>query len=486
MIIDSIQKGFGPASDSTFAVAGWVHFWLERLFGERASHSAIGPFSWLDLAIVLGVVLLALILNALAAWYMRRKARAAASANGAKPLRQLMIAALGRPLYALIWIGGIYVATISLLTRLPAEHILQTAQEAVDTSFDLGVFAILFWCAYRFTHVLDEALAIWASKTPSMVDDLIAALLGKSLRVVLAVLGVITGLQMLSLPSRYADLLTKGTSALFIVAVAAVLFQAVGASERAVFSRYDIAAADNLRARKIYTQVQVIGKMMHIVIGVFAVSSVLMLFDSVRHIGTSLLASAGVVGIVAGIAAQKTLANLLAGIQIALTQPMRQDDVVIVEGEWGRIEEITLSYVVVHIWDDRRLVVPLSYFIEKPFQNWTRTSAGLLGSVFVWVDYSFPVEEGRKFLKQAIETNPLWDKRFWNLAVTDATDRTMQLRVLATAEDSSKSWDLRCDIREKFIAYIQKSYPESLPLLRINAPNPHDGKDGLASDRIPP
>ncbi|HEY5084265.1 MAG TPA: hypothetical protein VII48_07090, partial [Rhizomicrobium sp.] len=133
-----------------------------------------------------------------------------------------------------------------------------------------------------------------------------------------------------------------------------------------------------------------------------------------------------------------------------------------------------------------RLVVPLSYFIEKPFQNWTRTSAGLLGSVFVWVDYSFPVEEGRKFLKQAIETNPLWDKRFWNLAVTDATDRTMQLRVLATAEDSSKSWDLRCDIREKFIAYIQKSHPESLPLLRIDAPNLYERKDGLASDRDPP
>jgi small-conductance mechanosensitive channel len=139
-----------------------------------------------------------------------------------------------------------------------------------------------------------------------------------------------------------------------------------------------------------------------------------------------------------------------------------------VDGEWGRIEEITLSYVVVHIWDDRRLVVPLSYFIEKPFQNWTRTSAGLLGSVFVWVDYSFPVDEGRKFLEAFIEAHPLWDKRFWNLAVTDATDKTMQLRVLATSADSSQSFDLRCAIREGFIGFIQTTYPQSLPVIRIH------------------
>jgi small-conductance mechanosensitive channel len=140
--------------------------------------------------------------------------------------------------------------------------------------------------------------------------------------------------------------------------------------------------------------------------------------------------------------------------------------VVIVEGEWGRIEEITLSYVVVHIWDDRRLVLPLTYFVEKPFQNWTRNSAQLLGSVFLWVDYSFPLGEGRKALGQIIESSPLWDRRFWNLQVTDTSEKTMQLRVLATSEDSSKSWDLRCEIREKFIAYIQEHHPRSLPTVR--------------------
>jgi len=231
-------------------------------------------------------------------------------------------------------------------------------------------------------------------------------------------------------------------------------------------TRFDIGAADNLQARKVYTQVHIISRVAEVGISLLAVASILMTFSEVRRFGASLLASAGVVGIIIGVAAQKTIANLLAGFHIALAQPMRLDDVVIVDGEWGRIEEITLTYVVVHIWDDRRLIVPLSYFIEKPFQNWTRTSASLLGSVYVWVDYSFPVEEGRRALREIIEASELWDKRFWNLQVTDASERTMQLRVLATAADSSSAWTLRCQIREKFIAYIQDHHPQSLPLVR--------------------
>jgi small-conductance mechanosensitive channel len=224
--------------------------------------------------------------------------------------------------------------------------------------------------------------------------------------------------------------------------------------------------ADNLRARKIHTQLQVISKTLYIFIGIFTVASILMLFDEVRHLGTSILASAGVIGVIVGFAAQKTIANLFAGFQIALAQPIRMDDVVIVEGEWGRIEEITLTYVVVHIWDDRRLIVPLSDFIEKPFQNWTRVSAHLLGSVLLWVDYSLPLEETRQAVRQIIEASPLWDRRFWNLQVSDASERTMQLRVLCTAADSSKAWDLRCEVREKLIGFIQKHHPESLPRFR--------------------
>jgi len=253
-----------------------------------------------------------------------------------------------------------------------------------------------------------------------------------------------------------------------MVAVALILFQAVNIGEKAVLTKYDINVPDNLQARKIYTQIHVISKTLYVIIGLFTVASILMLFEEVRRFGASILASAGVVGIILGFAAQKTIANLFAGFQLAMTQPIRLDDVVIVEGEWGNIEEITLTYVVVQIWDERRLVVPLSYFIEKPFQNWTRATAQLLGSVFVWVDYSLPLDEARRALKGIIENHPLWDKRFWNLQVTDATEKTMQIRVLATAADSSKAWDLRCDIREKFITFIQKNYPRSLPLVRMD------------------
>jgi small-conductance mechanosensitive channel len=313
---------------------------------------------------------------------------------------------------------------------------------------------------------LESRLAALTAKTSSKLDDLFVPLVGRSLRVILPVVEIIFALPILGLPPEYAGVLAKGSSILLIVAVPVILFQAVNLGEKAVLTEYDITASDNLQARKIYTQVHVISKVLYAIIALFTVASVLMLFHEVRQFGTSILASAGVVGIVLGFAAQKTISNLFAGFQIAMTQPIRLDDVVIVEGEWGRVEEITLTYVIIHIWDDRRLVVPLGYFIEKPFQNWTRATAQLLGSVFVWVDYTLPLDEIRKALKEIIEPNPLWDKRFWNLQVTDATEKTMQIRVLATSADSSKDWDLRCDIREKLIAYIQKHHPQSLPQFR--------------------
>jgi small-conductance mechanosensitive channel len=228
-------------------------------------------------------------------------------------------------------------------------------------------------------------------------------------------------------------------------------------------------------ARGVYTQVTVLKKIAIGVIAVFAIASMLMVFQSVRQLGTAMIASAGVAGIVIGFAAQKSLGTLLAGFQIAMTQPIRIDDVVIVEGEWGRIEEITLTYVVVAIWDQRRLVVPITYFIEKPFQNWTRTSADILGSVFLQVDYAVPVDAVRQELTRLLEASPNWDRKVNVLQVTDARERTLELRALASSSDASKSWDLRCEVREKLVAFVQKNYPGSLPQVRATlyrAPRP--------------
>jgi small-conductance mechanosensitive channel len=444
------------------SMAVW-HDWMSALFGSRVNAHVLGTITWADLALSCAVVVLILIANTIAATVIRRKRKSAAPAA---KLRHHTLGALGGPLYLLIWICGGYFALAPLLASVPALRGTGRLLDFLHALLNLGIFAVAFWFCYRFTRVIEARLSAWAARSSSHVDDLLVPLLGRGLRVILPVLAVIFALPILGLPPAYAGVVVKGSSVLLIVAITIVLFQAVETAEQALLLRFDITASDNLRARKLYTQVHVLGRVVYVAIGLFAVACILMLFQQVRHVGTSLLASAGIVGIIAGVAGQKTLANLIAGFQIALAQPIRQDDVVIVEGEWGRIEEITLSYVVVHIWDDRRLVLPLTYFVEKPFQNWTRNSAQLLGSVFVWVDYSFPLEEGRKALKQIIEASPLWDRRFWNLQVSDATERTMQLRVLATSKDSSKSWDLRCEIREKFIAYIQEHHPRSLPIVR--------------------
>jgi hypothetical protein len=197
-----------------------------------------------------------------------------------------------------------------------------------------------------------------------------------------------------------------------------------------------------------------------------ALAVMLMTFPSIRHLGESLFASAGLAALLAGLAARSTFSNLLAGVQIAFTQPMRLDDVVIVEGEWGWIEEITTTYVVVRIWDLRRLIVPLSYFIEKPFQNWTRKTADLLGTVFLYTDYTIPVEEVRQEFHRVLESSNLWDGKVWGLQVTNTSEHTMELRALMSAPDASRAFNLRCHVREKMIGFLQEKYPESLPKTR--------------------
>ena len=284
--------------------------------------------------------------------------------------------------------------------------------------------------------------------------------------VVIAGLGFI--LPLAGLPPAWVATLQKTAGVLWFLALGWLLIALVYCFEDFMVLRFDVSVADNLRARRARTQVQILRRMVIALLVLLDAGLALSVFrdSAIWHYGAGLLASAGLASLVLVAAARSSASNFLAGLQIALTEPIRLDDVVIVEGEWGRVEEITLTYVVIRIWDDRRLVVPLSYFIEKPFQNWTRASADLLGSVFVWVDYSLPLDETRKALKEIIESNPLWDKRFWNLQVTDATEKTMQIRVLATSADSSRSWDLRCDIREKLIAFVQKNHPQSLPRRR--------------------
>lgn len=428
----------------------------------------IGRVTVADLCAAAIPILAAIALNvALAILFFRQARKAPHPAHW----RMHLAGGLGGPAYIFIWIAAIYLSLQPLLVKCWSGNLLKDIQDVTDKIFTVTLLFVLLWFCLRLTRIIERQLDLWAAKIPGRAAKLVVPLFGRSLRALIPVVIAICAWPLLGLSQRFPVAFSYVTGILIIGIIAWILAQAVDLGEKTLLAQYDITIADNLRARKIYTQARLISRTIHVAIAVCALASILMLFPQVRHVGATMLASAGIAGIVAGIAAQKTLANLIAGFQIALAQPLRHDDVVIVESEWGRIEEITLTYVVVRIWDERRMVLPLTYFIEKPFQNWTRNTSTLLGSVFVWVDYTFPVEEGRIALKNIIENQPLWDKRFWNLQVSDCDEKTMQLRVLATAADSSKAWDLRCAIREQFIAFIQKNHPGCLPRLRAEVDN---------------
>jgi small-conductance mechanosensitive channel len=282
---------------------------------------------------------------------------------------------------------------------------------------------------------------------------------------------------LLHLKPAVAPTVRQAVTLLLILGFGWLLISLISVLDEYLRERLVSGIRDDARARRILTRVGILDRVLTVLIVILTAAGMLVTFPEGRAIGTSILASAGIAGLVLGIAARPAVENLIAGLQVALTEPIHIDDVVIVEGEWGRIEEITSAYVVVRIWDLRRLVVPLGYFLQKPFQNWTRSGADLIAQVTLEVDYSTPVEEVRRRVGEIVASSELWDKGFWNLQVTEAGERTMRLRILATAADSGRAWDLRCEIRERVITYLQKQHPEALPRVRATlegglGPNP--------------
>lgn len=243
--------------------------------------------------------------------------------------------------------------------------------------------------------------------------------------------------------------------------------------------RFKLDSPDNQLARQHVTQTRILERVARVVIVIVGVSAALMVFPGVRQYGVSLLASAGAAGIIVGLALQPVLKNLFAGIQLAITQPIRLEDAVIVEGEWGRVEEITATYVVVRIWDLRRMILPLSYFIEKPFQNWTRDGAALIGSVMIYLDYAVPVDALRSRAQEIARSSPLWDGKVFALQVTDFRERVMEVRIIVGARNSGDAFDLRCLLREQVVGWLLENYPESLPRTRAELQGgSFDGGDG--------
>ncbi|UCG73636.1 MAG: mechanosensitive ion channel [Chromatiales bacterium] len=262
------------------------------------------------------------------------------------------------------------------------------------------------------------------------------------------------------------EAIRHGVTIAVIISVGWLTVAVTQVARRVVERRYQMEVEDNRKARAVNTKFRVLTRVLILLVIIVTAGAVLTTFPAIRAIGAGLLASAGVAGLVIGLAARPFVETALASIQIALTEPINLDDVLIVEGEWGRVEEICATYVVVRIWDDRRLVVPLTYFINQPFQNWTRHTAAITGVVAVTVDYRTPVDEVREALRPVIESHPNWNGRFWNVQISDADARGMTLRVLCTAADASRAWDLRCDVREWLIAWLNANHPDCLPRMR--------------------
>ncbi|HEY0263455.1 MAG TPA: mechanosensitive ion channel domain-containing protein [Granulicella sp.] len=282
------------------------------------------------------------------------------------------------------------------------------------------------------------------------------------------------------LPASVDDLLHQIALMAMVVAIGWFAIGCVYVLQNVFLRRYDLTATNNLSARRAHTQFQLFRRMVIGFIVVIDAGALLWSFHDPRiwHYGTGLLASAGVASLILATAAKSTASNILAGIQIAFTEPIRLDDVVVVQNEWGRVEEINSAYVVIRIWDLRRLIVPLSYFIENSFYNWSRHDTDIMGTSFLYVDYSIPVEELRQELKRVVAASPLWDGKVCGLQVTNLTERTMELRCLMSSGDSSRNFDLRCLVREKMTAYIQQHYPDAFPTTRFSA-HPEDGKEEM-------
>ncbi|GIH80168.1 mechanosensitive ion channel family protein [Planobispora longispora] len=273
--------------------------------------------------------------------------------------------------------------------------------------------------------------------------------------------------------AQSADTAIQRASTLaMIAAVAWLVIQSAYAVTDVVLERlHAVEGERNRRARRIRTQIALVRRVATAVIVVVALGAMLFSFPQVRALGAGLLASAGIAGVVAGIAAQSTLGNMVAGLQLAFSDAIRLDDVVVVQDEWGRIEELTLTYVVLRLWDERRLVLPVSYFTSNAFENWTRHGSRVIGTVLLRVDWSVPVEELRTELYRALREHPLWDQKDWTLQVTDVLPNGLvELRALMSAADSASAWDLRCDMREHMVTFVREKYPESLPRFRVDTP----------------
>lgn len=451
--------------------------WLDQVAKDSGSallqRKVFERVTWMRLLASLGVIALLSVFVWWFVWIVHRRAGEIQSGQR-QSWMALTASALRKPLaFFLLMCGGGF-ALMPLATGIIGRPTRIFWVGALTAILYAGWIIAVLWLAFRAVLAIEKQMRQWVDRTGSLLGKVIIPIAGHTFRMAVPLLAVILLLPLLRLSEEWTWVTQKGFGILLIVAFSVLIIRGVNAVQIALLSRHRLDVPDNVSARKILTQVSVIRKIIVTAVVIVATGSILMMFDPVRQFGTSILASAGIAGIVIGFAAQRTLGNVLAGIQIALTQPLLIDDIVVVEGEFGQIEEITLTYVTVRTWDLRRLIVPITQFVEKPFQNWSRVSTELLGTVILYLDYQAPMGELRKELKRLVENNPKWDKRVCALQVTDAKQSTIEVRALVSGSDPGKLGDLRAEVREGLINFLVRNYPESLPRSRnVNVDDEH-------------
>src|SRR6266550_3121972 len=448
--------------------------WLDQIAKDSGNAFLQRPVfdrvTWIRLLASVGALALLSIFAGWFVWFVRRHAGEIQSHRYQSALA-LTASAIRKPVALFLWMCGGAFALMPIATGIIGRPTGLFWVGALTAIFEAGWVIALPWLVFRAIRAVEKRMRQWADRTASLVGKVMTPIVGDTLRLAVPLLVIILLLPLLRLPENWTWVTEKAFGILLIAALSFLIIRGINAVQAALLSRHRMDVPDNLSARKIYTQVSVIRKIIVSAVVILATGSILMLFDPVRQFGTSILASAGIAGVVIGFAAQKTLGNVLAGIQIALTQALLIDDIVVVEGEFGQIEEITLTYVVVRTWDLRRMILPITYFVEKPFQNWSRVSTDLLGTVILYLDYQVPMGELRKEFTRLVENNPKWDRKVCGLQVTDAKQSTIEVRALVSSTDPDKAFDLRCEVREGLIQFLCRNYPESLPCVRIEEPS---------------
>ena len=445
---------------------------LAEVLGQWVMHPVTGQLTFSRLLLLLaGLLILGLLVwlvrmtLAMLQRLARHRAQSAKQYGVLWQVMELTIDAASPPLRAGVAAYGLVMAIVPVMFLNSGRRLALRTHLLLSDLAHMAELVAVLWFLFRLAERVNAHLGQWAQQQSNATRRYVLPYIAQSMQLGIPVLGVFLAMRILTLPDGLEPIFRDLAAMLLIGTIGWILTRGANTIEAMVKGRFS-GQGSTIEAKRAQTRVSVLNRLAVTVIVIITAGAMLMVFERVRAIGASLLASAGIAGVIIGFSSQRLLANLLAGFQIAISEPVRIGDAVIVEGEFGTIEEITLTYVVVRCWDLRRLVLPISYFIERPFQNWSRSSTELLGVVMLYLDYMAPIDTIRQALKDIVSRSTLWDGRVVGLQVTDTREQVIEVRCLVSATDSGKTFDLRCEVREQLIAFIGAFCPEALPRVR--------------------